>query len=140
MPNTAQQVSRVPSASPGSLIPVWASREPTIQTSPFHTKHAALRGNPPLTPDEWFNVNHRIRKTVDIILPHGYLIEGPGPEMYKLSSHLGVALCAEIVIRPLQAPCSLADPVLQKKPKGRVWFFFRILDITVARKPLDEDA
>ncbi|KAI1114659.1 hypothetical protein F5Y14DRAFT_461250 [Nemania sp. NC0429] len=95
---------------------------------------------------EWFNVNHRIMKTVDIVLPHEYVIRGPGPHLYELHSHLGVALCAEIMIRPIKTPCSLADPALKMKlramaenpqhtefrhtyPNGRIWFFFRVLDI-----------
>ncbi|KAI0405527.1 hypothetical protein F4802DRAFT_606789 [Xylaria palmicola] len=132
-----------PSGSPISLAPEW-------------TKHAALRSNVMLTPEEWFNVNRRIIKTVDVVLSYGYLIQGPGPKTYELHSHLGIALVADIIIRPIQRPCSLADPALQEKIRtmaqdpthyefrhtylnGRVWFYFRIIDTQVAREPLEDD-
>ncbi|KAI3320761.1 hypothetical protein HD806DRAFT_537829 [Xylariaceae sp. AK1471] len=126
-----------------------------VSSAPQWTKHAALRGHFTFTPEEWFNVNRRIAETVDTVLPHGLLIQGPGPETYELHAHLGVALVAEIIIRPIQRPCSLANPILQGKIramandptqpefrhtylKGRVWFFFRILDPKMARQPLAE--
>ncbi|KAI1437812.1 hypothetical protein GGR50DRAFT_643021 [Xylaria sp. CBS 124048] len=71
----------------------------------------------------------------------------------KKKKNLGVALVAEIAIRPIQRPCWLADAVVQEKIwsmardptharfrhtylNGRVWFFFRVTDLEVARRPM----
>ncbi|KAI0877855.1 hypothetical protein GGS24DRAFT_445285 [Hypoxylon argillaceum] len=148
-----------------SLIPVPVSPD-SSRRSRFHallvsappwTKHAALRSDVMmLTREEWFNVNRRIKETVDTILQYGHVIQGPGPKTYELHSHLGVALCAEIAIRPVKRPCSLANPALQRKLRamagdpmhtefrhtylnGKVWFYFRILDLEIARQPLVRD-
>ncbi|KAI0118428.1 hypothetical protein GGR51DRAFT_545648 [Nemania sp. FL0031] len=124
MPSLSRQSSQLSSASSRSRIPVPVSRNSASPTSQFHTplslsplwtKHAALRDNLHLTREEWFNVNRRIRKTVDVILSHGYVVRGPGPGLEELHSELGIALCAEIMIRPIQRPCSLSDPLLQEK-------------------------
>ncbi len=129
------------------MIPLPVRRDLASQ------KHAALRGNITLTPEECFNVNRRIIKTVDIILPFEYLIQGPGPKTYELHAHLGVALVADIRIRPIQRPCALANPELQRKIRqmaadprrpefrhtylhGKVWFSFQIIDLEIARQPL----
>ncbi|KAI1122824.1 hypothetical protein F5Y10DRAFT_270689 [Nemania abortiva] len=166
MSNTSQKSTQSLPGYTGSMIPVpvpqGISPASCLHTPLFPaaqwTKHAALRSRNDLSlsPGEWFNVNCRIKKTVDILLSHGYLIQGPGPKTYELHSNLGVALCAEIAIRPIQRTCSLADSVLQEKllamandPRhaefrytylnGRVWFFFRIIDLELARQPLVED-
>ncbi|KAI0419536.1 hypothetical protein F5X98DRAFT_334333 [Xylaria grammica] len=144
-------------------VPVWrgsAFRNPfytaPVYLAPQYTKHAALEGEFPFSPEEWHNVNRRIIETVNIVLPHGYRIRGPGPRTYELHAKLGVALVADIVIRPIRRPCSLANPRLQRKirdmandprrpdfrhtyPKGKVWFFFRIIDADLARQPLADD-
>jgi hypothetical protein len=145
-----------------SMIPVPVSQDSASRTSRFHapiisapqwSKHAALRSDLILTREEWFNINRRIKRTVDTILHYGCIIQGPGPKTYELHAHLGIALCAEIAIRPIQRPCSLTDPVLLNKLRamaenprhaefrhtylnGRVWFFFRIIDLEIARQPL----
>ncbi|GAW27066.1 hypothetical protein SAMD00023353_6600360 [Rosellinia necatrix] len=129
---------------------------PIVPLAPEQTRHAALEGDIDFTPDEWLNVNRRIMKTVNTILPYGYVIEGPGPREYELHSHLGVALVAEIYIRPIRRSCSLANPKLQEKIRdmasdtthlpfrhtylhGRVWFFFRVINPEMARQPLSDD-
>ncbi|KAI8951763.1 hypothetical protein F4801DRAFT_543355 [Xylaria longipes] len=93
---------------------------------------------------------------MDTILHWDYLIQGPGPRTYALHSRLGVALIADIIIRPIKRPCSLGDPVLKEKLRemaydpshyefrhtylnGRVWFYFRILDVELAKLPLVGD-
>ncbi|KAI1291281.1 hypothetical protein F5Y03DRAFT_400825 [Xylaria venustula] len=137
--------------SPRSHIPV-----PRTKRDSSFRKHAALNQDITLTPEEWFNVNRRIIKTVDIILSYGHLIQGPGPHTYELHAHLGVALVAEIIVRPIQRPCSLADPRLQRSikemaadprhpefrhtyPGGKIWFSFSILDPEIAEQPLIDD-
>lgn len=122
----------------------------------LYRKHTALEDNFPLAPQQWRNVNRRIVRTVDIILPHGPLIQGPGPKRYELHANLGVALVANIVIRPNRRPCSLANVELQHKisimaadprqsefrhtyHEGRVWFSFCILDLELASLPLLDD-
>ncbi|KAI0458029.1 hypothetical protein F5B21DRAFT_519987 [Xylaria acuta] len=131
-----------------SMIPVPIRRDSALRNTiapvpvslgPQWRKHNALREEDiTLTPTECFNVNSRIRKTVDIILPWDYLVQGPGPK------------------RPIRRPCSLGDPALKKKIRamaddpthpefrhtylnGRVWFFFRILDLEIAKLPLVGD-
>ncbi|KAI1755884.1 hypothetical protein F4782DRAFT_527242 [Xylaria castorea] len=124
-----------------SMIPVPIRRESafpntaSVSLGPQWTKHKALGEDVMLNPQEFFNVNSRIKKTVDIILPWNYLVQGPGPKT------------------PVQRPCSLGDPSLKKKLRamaddpehptfrhtylnGRVWFFFRILDLELAKLPL----
>ncbi|TRX98516.1 hypothetical protein FHL15_000590 [Xylaria flabelliformis] len=146
-----------------SMIPVPVKRESPFRSTtapslePQWTKHNALiDGDITLTPQEYFNVNNRIKKTVETVLPWNYVVQGPGPRTYLLDSHLGVALVADIRIRPIKRPCSLGDPALKEKlqamandPKhpifrhtyldGKVWFYFRILDLELARLPLGDD-
>ncbi|KAI1424600.1 hypothetical protein F5Y12DRAFT_797001 [Xylaria sp. FL1777] len=134
-----------------SMIPV-----PVLRRHSTFRKHAALTENIRLTPDECVNVNRRIVRTVDIILPYEFLIQGPGPKTYELHAHLGVALVADIRVRPIHRPCPLGNPELQRKIRemaanprcpefrhtylhGKVWFSFRILDPDIARQPLVED-
>ncbi|KAI1744444.1 hypothetical protein F4680DRAFT_443723 [Xylaria scruposa] len=139
-----------------SMIPVPVRREPAFRNTAQWTKHNALiDGDITLTPQEYFNVNSRIKKTLDTVLPWNYVVQGPGPGIYLLDSHLGVALVADIRIRPLKGPCPLGDPALKGKlhamandPKhpifrhtyldGKVWFYFRILDVEVAKLPLED--
>ncbi|KAI0201789.1 hypothetical protein F4808DRAFT_469097 [Astrocystis sublimbata] len=120
------------------------------------TRHKALKGDVSLTPDECYNVNKRIRRTIETILPHNHLIEGPGPWTYEMDAHLGVLLIADIIIRPIKTPCSLGDPILKEKLRrmaydpnqkyfrhtyhgGKVWFSFRILHPELAKQPLMDD-
>ncbi|KAJ2995029.1 hypothetical protein NUW58_g1391 [Xylaria curta] len=122
-----------------SMIPVSTNRGLAFQNPFLWAKHRALRGDFVLTPQEWFNVNSRIKKSVDKILPYGYLIQGPGPKT------------------PIKRPCSLADPSVQQKIRamaenpdhpefrytylnGKVWFSFRIIDLEEARQPLIDDS
>ncbi|KAK5633923.1 hypothetical protein RRF57_009637 [Xylaria bambusicola] len=139
------------------MLPVPSS--PTSTSSylaSLYTKHAALREDSTLAPHEWFNVNRRIVRTVDTILPYGPVIQGPGPKTYELHANLGVALVADIAIRPIRRPCSLSNAELQnkirqmaadpRKPEfrhtylnGRVWFSFCILDLELARQSLEDD-
>lgn len=140
-----------------SMIPVPRKHNTALQlyrpVGLGHTKHAAVRGDFHFTPVEWFNVNERIKKTVDLVLPSNCLIRGPGPGTCELHTCLGVALVAEVIIRPIKKPCSLGKPSLQREiralandPKhpafrhtydgGKVWFFFRILDQVLAGQPL----
>ncbi|KAI0532681.1 hypothetical protein GGR58DRAFT_517515 [Xylaria digitata] len=168
MPSLSRQ-SSYQSSSYGhtrSKIPVPTRRDSAPGNPPFfnpvplapeYSRHAALRGDFQFTPEEWYNVNQRIIETVNIVLPYGYLIQGPGPRTYELHAHLGVALVGDIVIRPIQRPCSLKNPDLQRKIRqmaadpqhpefrhtylnGKVWFFFRILNPDIARQPLTEDS
>jgi len=148
-----------PTSVPGSRIPVprdICRRDTTlvpISTGARRQKHAAIRGDFRFAPNEWFNVNRRIVETVETVLPHGMIIQGPGLKQMELDAGLGVALVAEIAIRPIKRICSLADPALQSKIRamavdpshaefrhtylnGRVWFFFRILDPELGKQPL----
>ncbi|KAI0595242.1 hypothetical protein F4775DRAFT_570080 [Biscogniauxia sp. FL1348] len=121
-------------------------------------KHAALRGNPKsllLTSEEWRNINQRIKMTVDKVLSRSYVLDGLGPGVWELHTNLGVALLAEVIVRPLKTPCSLADPKLMAKLRamandvthkefrytyegGKVWFRFKMIDLEVAMKPTEE--
>ncbi|KAJ8131427.1 hypothetical protein O1611_g2199 [Lasiodiplodia mahajangana] len=165
MSNLSRRSTQTSLGPSKSRIPMPVAHDPASPASQFHTplslsplwaKHAALRTDVTLTREEWFNVNRRIRKTVDTILSHGHTIRGPGPALEELHSNLGVALCAEILIRPIQRPCSLNDPLLQGKLRamakdpqhtgfrhtylnGKVWFFFRIIDLEIAVQPLAGD-
>ncbi|KAI2632750.1 hypothetical protein GGS21DRAFT_491256 [Xylaria nigripes] len=146
-----------------SKIPVPVRRDsmrsvpstPTVDSALLSRKHAALDADLELTPDEWRNVNARIKKTVDILISQGHIIQGPGPRTYGFTANLGIALVADIAIRPNQRVCSLADPVLQEKLcamardpahatfrytflHGRVWFHFRVDDRDLAAQPLGE--
>ncbi|KAI0522290.1 hypothetical protein F5B22DRAFT_660606 [Xylaria bambusicola] len=138
------------------MLPVPSSPTSPSYFTPLHTKHAALKDNVSLAPHEWLNVNRRIVRTVDTILPYGPLIQGPGPKTYELHADLGVALVADIAIRPIRRPCSLSNAELQNKIRqmaadprksefrhtylnGRVWFSFRILDLELASQPLEDD-
>ncbi|KAI0018067.1 hypothetical protein F4780DRAFT_795410 [Xylariomycetidae sp. FL0641] len=121
---------------------------------PQYRKHAALRGNAtvPVSSQEWYQVNQNIQKTTEKILRKNYVLEGLGPGVWKLDGGFGIALVAEVIIRPLKKECSLADPKLQKKIRamaddpthgefrhttwedGKVWFRFKVLDLDEARK------
>ncbi|KAI5917283.1 hypothetical protein F4810DRAFT_697200 [Camillea tinctor] len=121
-------------------------------------KHAALRGNPKslvLTPEEWQNINRRIKTTVEKVLSRNYVLDGLGPGVWELHTNLGVALLAEVIVRPLKTPCSLADPKLMAKLRamgndvthpefrytyegGKVWFRFKMIDLGIAMKPIEE--
>ncbi|KAI1489616.1 hypothetical protein F5X96DRAFT_695683 [Biscogniauxia mediterranea] len=121
-------------------------------------QHAALRGNPKslvLTSEEWRNINQRIRMTVDTVLSRSYVLDGMGPGRWELHTNLGVALLAEVIVRPLKTPCSLADPKLMAKLRamasdvthqefrytyegGKVWFRFKMIDLEIAMKPIEE--
>ncbi|KAI1495946.1 hypothetical protein F5X99DRAFT_425307 [Biscogniauxia marginata] len=121
-------------------------------------QHAALRGNPKslvLSPEEWRNINQRIRKTVDIVLSRNYTLEGSEPGIWVLDANLGVALLAEVIVRPLRTQCSLEDPKLHAKIRamgndvthkefrhtyvgGKVWFRFKMLDLELAIKPIED--
>ncbi|KAI0487453.1 hypothetical protein F4859DRAFT_510023 [Xylaria cf. heliscus] len=148
-----------------SMIPVPIRRDSAPQKTttpvplslgPQGKKHAAIREDIVLTPEEFFYVNKRIQRTLDIILPWNYRIQGPGPKTYILHANLGVALVADIIIRPITRPCSLGNPVLKKRLRdmaddpttqefrhtylgGKVWFFLSILDTGMAKLPLLDD-
>ncbi|KAI1823696.1 hypothetical protein F4861DRAFT_549459 [Xylaria intraflava] len=153
--STISRHSTLQSTGSGSRIPIRSGQHSGGSTAsgPEYMKHAALETTLKFTPEEHRNVNERIKKTVDVVLANEYIVQGPGPKAYVLSAKLGVAFIAEIVVRPIQRTCSLTDPVLQEKIRamaadptherfrhtylnGRIWFYFRITDPVVARRPL----
>ncbi|KAI1261571.1 hypothetical protein F5Y18DRAFT_419519 [Xylariaceae sp. FL1019] len=126
-------------------------------SSPNPHQHAALHGKPsiPLTPGQWRNIHARIIKTVDIVLAHDFTFRGPGPQSIELHANLGVALVVENIIRPIQIPCSISNPAIQRRIRvmasdlrhrafrhtyvgGRVWFSFSMLDANQAVRPIGE--
>jgi hypothetical protein len=152
-------MSHRPTSVPRSKIPVRrdtcrrATISVRISTGARRQKHAAIRGDFRFTTDEWFNVNQRIVEMVETVLSHDVVIQGPGPRQIEMEAGLGVALVAEIAIRPIKRICSLADPALQSRIRamavdpshaefrhtylnGSVWFFFRILDPKLGKEPL----
>ncbi|CAJ2503834.1 Uu.00g112280.m01.CDS01 [Anthostomella pinea] len=131
---------------------------PSPQYAFEHRKHAALKDRrTPLTPEQWFNVNQAIKKTVDAVLAKNYELDGLGPGEWELDVELGVSLVAEVRYRPLKKQCSLNDPKLKAKLRkmardvthgefrhtydgGKVWFFFRLVDPDiVAQFPVEEE-
>ncbi|KAI0147534.1 hypothetical protein GGR57DRAFT_476783 [Xylariaceae sp. FL1272] len=126
-------------------------------SSPNPQQHAALHGKPsvPLTNDQWRNIHSRIIKTVDIVLAHDFVFRGPGPQSIELHANLGIALVVENIIRPIQIPCKISNPAIQRKIRamasdikhhpfrytyvgGRVWFSFNMLDADQAVRPIGE--